>query len=84
MHNFTFFCSVLNIPDFFPAVGCADIETKGDAYFERINFNVATYGCRSTGETWKLNCVNNKWKGTYDKCTAGKMTVVHRLSTAST
>ena len=72
--------SAWNIPHIFSAVGCADIETKGDAYFERINFNVATYGCRRTGEIWKLNCINNKWKGTYDKCTAGKMTAVHTSS----
>ena len=53
------------------AVGCPDIQAKGDAFFDRTGHSAATYGCHSTGEKWRLNCVKNKWEGTRGTCSAG-------------
>ncbi|ELU07866.1 hypothetical protein CAPTEDRAFT_224739 [Capitella teleta] len=54
----------------FKAVGCADLMLAPDVWIKRDG-DVATVGCHSSQQTWRLHCLRNHWTGVIGNCTKG-------------
>ena len=68
------FMRTLKLPIFcvYIVSGCATLHSINNGWTRRQG-DTTLVTCNSTGSTYFLSCLNNRWVGNVDNCTAGEL-----------
>ena len=59
-------------------IGCGDPEVPEGGWMKRDG-NGAELGCNDRGDTWRVKCEDNLWKGNSYNCTQGELFIYLKM-----